>query len=70
MEQGPVIIISFSAQQVAVVRDALGKVIEGDPDKILKVFHVWALCRDPDIVDPRAAWRVLELSSAPQEQWL
>ncbi|ELT96546.1 hypothetical protein CAPTEDRAFT_183511 [Capitella teleta] len=70
MDQGPVIIISFNAQQVAVVRDPVGKVIEGNPDKILKVFHVWALCRDPEVLDPRAAWRVLELSSAPQEQWL
>ena len=31
MEQGPVIIISFNAQQVGVVRDATGKVIEGNP---------------------------------------
>ena len=31
MDQGPVLIISFSAQQMAVVRDPVGKVIEGDP---------------------------------------
>lgn len=31
MEQGPVLVISFSAQQVMVVRDLTGKIIEGDP---------------------------------------
>ena len=31
MEQGPVLVINFNAQQIMVVRDAKGKVVEGDP---------------------------------------
>ena len=31
MDQGPVLIVSFTAQQIMVVRDISGKVIEGDP---------------------------------------
>ena len=31
MEQGPVLVISFNAQQIMVVRDSSGKVVEGDP---------------------------------------
>ena len=39
-------------------------------DKILKVFHVWAFCRDQSILNPNAAWRLIDLSSSPAEQWL
>ena len=31
MEIGPVIVVSFQAQQIAYIADASGKVIEGDP---------------------------------------
>mgnify|MGYP002649647537 CR=1 FL=1 len=31
MEQGPVLIITFQTQQIMSVRDAKGKVVEGDP---------------------------------------
>ena len=70
MEQGPVLVITFNAQQVMVIRDRLGKVVEGDPDKIIRMFYVWALCRDQTILDPQAAWRIVDLSSSPSEQWL
>ena len=31
MEQGPVIVLSFTAQQIVAIRDSSGKVVEGDP---------------------------------------
>lgn len=31
MDQGPVLIITFQTQQIMSVRDAKGKVVEGDP---------------------------------------
>ena len=31
MEQGPVLIITFQTQQIMVVRDSKGAVVEGDP---------------------------------------
>jgi hypothetical protein len=31
MEMGPVLVVSFQAQQIAYIADATGKVIEGDP---------------------------------------
>lgn len=31
MEMGPVLVVSFQAQQIAYIGDANGKVIEGDP---------------------------------------
>lgn len=63
MEQGPVLIISFTSQQVMVVRDVQGNIVEGDPNKIMRVNYVWVLCRDITETDPRAAWRLLDLSA-------
>ena len=31
MEQGPVLVITFHAQQIMCVRDSKGAVVEGDP---------------------------------------
>ncbi|XP_012934643.1 mitochondrial import inner membrane translocase subunit TIM44 isoform X2 [Aplysia californica] len=70
MEQGPVLVISFNAQQILVVRDAKGSVVEGDPDKILRIMYVWALCRDQEELDPTAAWKLLDISASSSEQWL
>lgn len=68
MEQGPVLIISFTSQQVMVVRDMQGNIVEGDPNKIMRVNYVWVLCRDITETDPRAAWRLLDLSASSNEQ--
>lgn len=60
MDQGPVLIVRFVAQQIIYVTDKNGKVVEGEKDKIKRVSHVWALCRDPTILDPNSAWRLME----------
>lgn len=70
MEQGPVLIISFTAQQIMCVRDAKDKVVEGDPDKILRVNYIWVLCRDQTELDPNAAWRLMDLSAHSSEQFI
>uniref|UniRef100_A0A8B9Q2V1 Mitochondrial import inner membrane translocase subunit TIM44 n=1 Tax=Apteryx owenii TaxID=8824 RepID=A0A8B9Q2V1_APTOW len=70
MEQGPVLIITFQAQIVMVVKNQKGEVVEGDPDKVLRMLYVWALCRDQDELNPYAAWRLLDISSSSTEQVL
>merc|ERR1711928_78830 len=70
MEQGHVLIISFTAQQIMCVRDAADKVVEGDPDKILRVNYIWVLCRDQTELDPSAAWRLMDLSAHSSEQFI
>ncbi|CAH0776094.1 unnamed protein product [Bemisia tabaci] len=67
MEQGPVLVISFQTQQIMCLRDRSNKVIEGDPEKILRVNYVWVLCRDRSELNPRAAWRLLDLSANSAE---
>ncbi|XP_054714223.1 mitochondrial import inner membrane translocase subunit TIM44-like [Uloborus diversus] len=68
MEQGPVLILSFQAQQIIAIKDANGNVIDGDPDKVLKMQHVWALCRDQTELDPHAAWKLLDIQFSYSEQ--
>ena len=70
MEQGPVLVITFTSQQILCVRDKSGKVVEGDPEKVMRIAYVWVLCRDQAELDPKAAWRLLELSASSQEQFL
>ncbi|XP_053905970.1 mitochondrial import inner membrane translocase subunit TIM44 [Cuculus canorus] len=70
MEQGPVLIITFQAQVVMVIKNQQGEVVEGDPDKVLRMLYVWALCRDQDELNPYAAWRLLDISSSSTEQVL
>nr|XP_056723558.1 mitochondrial import inner membrane translocase subunit TIM44 [Euleptes europaea] len=70
MEQGPVLIITFQAQLVMVIENQQGAVVEGNPDKVLRMLYVWALCRDPDELNPYAAWRLLDISASSTEQIL
>ncbi|CAD6992169.1 mitochondrial import inner membrane translocase subunit TIM44 [Ceratitis capitata] len=70
MEQGPVLIITFQAQQIMCVRNSNHQVIEGDPDKVMRVNYVWVLCRDPNELNPKAAWRLMEISANSQEQFV
>ncbi|CAK8678230.1 unnamed protein product [Clavelina lepadiformis] len=64
VDQGPVLVISFQTQQINVVRNKKGEVVDGDENQILRVYHVWALCRDLEELDPRAAWKIIDQSSS------
>ncbi|XP_052866338.1 mitochondrial import inner membrane translocase subunit TIM44-like [Anopheles cruzii] len=70
MDQGPVLIVTFQTQQVLCVRDVRGTVIEGDPEKVMRCHHVWVLCRDPSELNPRSAWRLMEMSANSTEQFV
>uniref|UniRef100_A0A7E4V176 Mitochondrial import inner membrane translocase subunit TIM44 n=1 Tax=Panagrellus redivivus TaxID=6233 RepID=A0A7E4V176_PANRE len=61
MEQGPVIVITFQAFMINVVKNAEGKVIDGDASQPVRVHHVWVMCRDMEEYNPATAWKLLEL---------
>lgn len=69
-QPSPVLIVTFTAQQIIYVTDAKEAVVEGDKDKIKRVSHVWALCRDQSIHDPNSAWRVMECAMHATEQFV
>ncbi|XP_036841590.1 mitochondrial import inner membrane translocase subunit TIM44 isoform X3 [Oncorhynchus mykiss] len=70
MDQGPVLIITFQAQVVMVIRSPKGDLVEGDPEKVLRMMYVWALCRDQEELNPDAAWSLLDMSASSTEQAL
>ncbi|EAT34960.1 AAEL012845-PA [Aedes aegypti] len=70
MEQGPVLIITFQTQQIMCVRDSKGNVVEGDPEKVMRCNYVWVLCRDPNDLNPKSAWRLMELQANSTEQFV
>lgn len=70
MEQGPVLIVTFQAQVVMVIKNSKGEVYDGDPDKVQRMLYVWALCRDQEELNPYAAWRLLDISASSTEQIL
>ncbi|EPB73991.1 Tim44-like domain protein [Ancylostoma ceylanicum] len=61
MEQGPVLIITFQAFMINVVKNSEGKVVEGDPNTPVRVHHVWVMCRDMEEYNPAVAWKLLEV---------
>ncbi|XP_020294487.1 mitochondrial import inner membrane translocase subunit TIM44 [Pseudomyrmex gracilis] len=68
MDQGPVLVISFQSQQIMCVRNSKNEVVEGDPQKVMRVNYVWVMCRDRTEINPKAAWRLLDLSATSSEQ--
>jgi len=70
LEHGPVLIISFSAQQIMYVKDVNGLIIEGDPHTVIRVMYTWAICRDVNEPNPRAAWRLLDMAANSTAQLL
>ncbi|XP_011146191.1 mitochondrial import inner membrane translocase subunit TIM44 [Harpegnathos saltator] len=68
MDQGPVLIIGFQCQQIMCVRNSKNEVVEGDPQKVMRVNYIWVLCRDRTELNPKAAWRLLDLSATSSEQ--
>ncbi|CAF4456351.1 unnamed protein product, partial [Adineta steineri] len=46
------------------IADATGQIREGDPEQINRINYIFALGRDPTILDPLAAWRLVDLSAS------
>lgn len=44
--------VRFASQQIIVVRDAQGAVVEGDPAKTAQLVDLWTFARDPRSRDP------------------
>eukprot|EP00172_Hildenbrandia_rubra_P001638 Plantae.Rhodophyta-Hildenbrandia_rubra.ctg22095.p1 GENE.Plantae.Rhodophyta-Hildenbrandia_rubra.ctg22095~~Plantae.Rhodophyta-Hildenbrandia_rubra.ctg22095.p1 ORF type:complete len:412 (-),score=84.96 Plantae.Rhodophyta-Hildenbrandia_rubra.ctg22095:1587-2798(-) len=49
LEDSPVLIVSFSTQQINCLRNTEGVVIEGAEDDIRAVYYIWAFIREPEL---------------------
>ena len=69
LEQGPVMILTFTAQQLkyndvetsqsASFKSSLSLLLLLQ-EELESVVYIWALCRDQSIYDPKTAWRIIE----------
>lgn len=62
MDEGPVLVFVFNAQQTHCIRDRTGAVVEGSEDNIQQSMYMFAMRRNPAIFDPKLAWQVLEMN--------
>ncbi|CAD7701113.1 unnamed protein product [Ostreobium quekettii] len=46
VEQQPVVVVTFSCQQINCLRDKFGNVVDGGEDEIHQVYYAWALQQD------------------------
>ena len=70
MEQGPVLIITFQAQMVMVIKNPKGELVESDLDKVPLMLYMWALCPDQDELKPSVSWWLPDISASSTEQLL
>lgn len=61
VDENPVLIMGFSAQQLKCVRDRSGAIIEGGEDHIERVMYVFAMRRKQDEFHPLRAWQLMEI---------
>jgi predicted lipid-binding transport protein (Tim44 family) len=54
--------IHFTSQMTTVTRDSNGTVVEGDPEKVVKVDDIWTFARDIRSSDPN--WKLSATESA------
>ena len=65
LEDSPVLIVSFTTQQINCVRNTEGVILEGAEDDIRAVYYIWAFIREPELED--AEWNDDDLSENEEE---
>lgn len=51
LEDSPVLIVTFSTQQINCLRDRAGNIVEGKEDDIRAVYYAWAFVREAEFED-------------------
>ena len=61
MEDIPVLVLAFKAQQIEVVKNLKGEIVAGSPDKICNAYYVAALTKDFEKPNPLTqGWKIIE----------
>jgi predicted lipid-binding transport protein (Tim44 family) len=54
--------VHFTSQMITATRDANGTVVDGDPDKVVKIDDIWTFARDTSSRDPN--WKLSATETA------
>jgi import inner membrane translocase subunit TIM44 len=71
LDDTPVLVLTFTTQQISYVRDANGVIVEGREDAIENVNYVMALAKEEasQPQSPTKGWRLLEIAIRPGGGW-
>src|SRR5262249_18802175 len=53
--------VRFVSEQINVVRNAEGQIVDGNPNEVQKVIDLWTFCRDTQSSDPN--WLLIKTES-------
>jgi hypothetical protein len=67
---GPICVLQFMAQQVDVLYDNAGNVVEGKDDQVAAVFYAFAMTREKSEVDGSLRWVVSEFAIVGTVPWI
>lgn len=67
----PILLVTFSAQQVHCVRNKKGEIVDGHESKIQQIFYVWAMVRHfPEDPGTPPSWKLHEMAIQHQMELL
>jgi predicted lipid-binding transport protein (Tim44 family) len=70
IDERPMLIFSFNTQQVTVIRDKSGKIVEGSEDDVERVHYVIAMVKDKELNPITGGWKVMEIGiQASMKTW-
>lgn len=72
LDDTPVIVVTFTTQQISYVKDATGQIVEGKEDGIENVNYVMALAKEEATAKPEGptkGWKLLEIAIRPGGGW-
>uniref|UniRef100_A0A5S6Q9Z2 Mitochondrial import inner membrane translocase subunit TIM44 n=1 Tax=Trichuris muris TaxID=70415 RepID=A0A5S6Q9Z2_TRIMR len=61
-EFGPLLLVSFTTHQIRFVKSLEGQPMFGTSEKPVSIGYIFVFCRNVEELDPRAAWKVMEVS--------
>eukprot|EP00039_Didymoeca_costata_P015636 m.270031 g.270031 ORF g.270031 m.270031 type:complete len:238 (+) comp16261_c1_seq1:649-1362(+) len=61
LDDQPLLLYSFTVQQILTVRNATGEIVDGGEDEVKRALYLIYMRRDPTEFDPMLAWEVADL---------
>ena len=67
---GPIIVLTFMAQQINCLYDKKGNVVEGSDDEVVAVFYAFVVKREYDEEDAAIKYKIAEFSIQGTNPWI
>ncbi|CDW60504.1 mitochondrial import inner membrane translocase [Trichuris trichiura] len=61
-EYGPLLLVNFTTHQIRSVKSPTGQSMFGTSENPVSIGYIFVFCRNVEELDPRAAWKIMEVS--------